>query len=224
MNVLRSLRIACLAAAFFPAASHLRAGSSPFGTHDQPVIPAPVADDFAVTPLTLSKKIFKVGHVGEPGQPKREELLAAFTAFQTQYAVDAAGKITAVAPWKDDGLAEITGTLQQDPQNGLYLLGPDAAHCIFIKAPEKRAAPWAVGDKLHVFAYKTGLQTWTSEEGAEQKSPLYEEVALPLPVQPAAPTREQFLAALRAGQTFDVLTIKSAASPKPAFVLQKISW
>jgi len=201
--------------------------SSPFGTRDQPVFAAKEISDLMITPVPIAKlatKTLRFGHVGEPGQPKREELLAAFNAFQTQYTVGSDGKITEAAPWKDNGLAEISVTLRQEPAAGFYMLGLDAAHCILLKAPE--APTWAVGQKIHLFAYATGVQEWTDTAGAVQQAPLYEALVFPLPsALPDAPTRKQLITALRAGQSFDVImppTGSTAENSKP--VAQQLAW
>ena len=215
-----------LAAVACSLAAHAKT-SSPFGTRDQPVFSTKEISDLVITPLPIGKlpvKSFKVGHVGETGQPKREELLAVFNAFQTQYTVGIDGKIIEATPWKTNGLAEISVTLRQEPTSGFYMLGVDAAHCILLKAPASSA--WAVGQKIRLLAYMAGTQEWTDTSGAVQKAPLYEALVLPLPsAQPEAPTREQFIAALRAGQSFTVLIQDpSARGDKNGPVVQKLSW
>ena len=200
---------------------------NPFGTRDQPVFAAKEVSDLVITPVPIGKlpaKLFKVGHVGETGQPKREELLAAFTAFQTQYAVGTDGNIVDAAPWKDAGLAEISVTLRQEPDAGFYMLGVDATHCILLKAPD--ASTWTVGQKIRLLAYMSGGQEWTDAAGVVQKAPLYEALILPLSAaQPNAPTREQFIAALRAGQSFTILIQDPAARGEPRGpVVQKLFW
>lgn len=198
-----------------------------FGTRDQPAFVTKEISDLVITPVLLGKlpvQPFKVGHVGEPGQPKREELLAAFSAFQTQYVIGADGKIIEATPWKTNGLVEISVTLRQEPASGFYMLGEDAAHCIILKAPD--ASDWTVGQKIRLLAYMTGTQEWTGAAGAVQKSPLYEALVLPLSAaQPNAPTREQFIAALRAGQSFTILIQAPAVhGEQRGLVVQKLSW
>jgi len=200
---------------------------SPFGTRDQPVFAAKEISDLVITLVPIEKlatKTLRFGHVGEPGQPKREELLAAFNAFQTQYTVSTDGKIVEAAPWKDNGLAEISVTLRQEPAAGFYMLGVDAAHCILLKAPDE--STWAVGQKIRLLAYTTGVQEWTDTAGTVQKAPLYEALVLPLPsALPDAPTRKQLITALRAGQSFDVImppTGSTAENSRP--VVQKLVW
>ncbi len=201
--------------------------SSPFGTREQPVLAAKEINDLVITPVPIEKlatKTLRFGHIGEPGQPKREELLAAFTAFQTQYTLGTDGKITEAAPWKDNGLAEISVTLRQESAAGFYMLGGDAAHCILLKAPD--TSTWAVGQKIHLIAYMTGMQEWTDTTGTVQKAPIYEAVVLPLPYSlPDAPTRKQLITALRAGQSFDVImqpTGSIVEDSRP--VVQQLVW
>ena len=227
MSLRRFLPSVLIAGLLALITSCAQAADHPFGTPDQPVIVPPDVEGLVVTLVTvetLPVKIFKVGHVGEPGQPARKELLDIFTIFQTQYAAAPDGKIIPVASWKDEGLTQISCTLQQEPQNGFYLLGPDAIHCILLKAPVPSV--WAIGDKLDLLACKTGVQSWTTADGTERKSPVYEQLSLPLTAaQPAAPTREQFLAALRAGQTFTLVIQEKAPSDKHAkLIAQKLVW
>jgi hypothetical protein len=200
--------------------------SHPFGTHDEPVLPANDPDGgLVITPLTAQKlppKLFHVGHVGETGQPKREALLALFTIFQTQYACDEARKIVPASPWQASGLVDLTATITQEPANGLYLLGPDAARCVFLKADGQNLTP--VGATLHTLACKIGLQEWGDATGAVQKSPLYQPVVLPLPPRPDAPTRDAFLAALRAGQTFDIVVQDVGPGAPPVPTVYKLLW
>ncbi|MBW8782821.1 MAG: hypothetical protein JF599_13170 [Verrucomicrobia bacterium] len=199
--------------------------SHPFGTHDEPVLPANTADSLVITPLTAEKlppKIFHVGHVGETGQPKREALLAFFAVFQTQYAWDEARKIVPAAPWQASGLVDLTATITQEPANGVYLLGPDATRCVFLKTDEQNLTP--VGATLHTLACKTGLQEWGDATGAVLKSPLYQPVVLPLPSRPDAPPRDAFLAALRAGQTFDILVQEAGPGASPSPAVYKLVW
>ncbi len=198
-----------------------------FGTRDQPVATAPVTGDLVVVPVLAEKlpqKTFKIGHVGEPGQPAHEDLSLVFKAFQAQYTAGQDGKILSAVPWKDSGLFEITVTLQQDSQQGLYLLGNDAAHCIFVKTSESTA--WVVGEKLHLYAYQTGLQEWTDAAGTVQKSSLYEPVVFPFSsVRQDSPTRKQFVAALRAGQSFTVLVPEAGGKDSPPrLIVQKLIW
>jgi hypothetical protein len=178
-------------------------------------------DDLVVTPIVwekLPRKPFKVSRVGEPNQPKREALVALFSAFQSQYALDDSGKIIASAPWASASLATLSTTLRQDAVEGLYLLGASVRHCVVFKPAATE--PLAIGTKLKTFVYQAGIQTWLDPQGTEQKTPLYQELVLPLK-EPAArpPTREQFLDALRAGQKFDVL-IKDGDS----LVVQVLEW
>ncbi len=165
-------------------------------------------DDLVVTPIVwekLPRKPFKVGRIGEPNQPKREALVALFSAFQSQYALEDSGKIIAAAPWTGASLAKLSTTLRQDAVEGLYLLGASVAHCVVFKPAATE--PLAIGTKLKTFVYQSGTQTWLDPQGTEQKTPLYQELVLPLKEPKARPpTREQFLDALRAGQKFDVLT------------------
>jgi len=203
--------------------------AAPFGTPDQPVVSIENPDDLVITSVeieSLPKQVLKIGHVGEPGQPKREDLLAAFTAFQAQYSVDISGKLTPSTPWKDSGLVQISTTLRQEPQNGIYLLGASAAHCIFVRTAAK--VSWQVGEKIHLLAYKRGAQKWANsdEDGSVQKTPVYEQVIFPLvSTQFDPPTRDQFIAALRAGQTFTILIQeKGAADEQPHLVVQKLVW
>jgi hypothetical protein len=198
----------------------------PFGTHDEPVLPANDSDArLAITPLTTQTqpaKIFHVGHVGETGQPKRETLLALFAVFQTQYAWDETRKIVPAAPWQTFGLVDLTATITQAPVNGVYLLGPDAARCVFLKTDGQNLAP--VGGTLHTLACKIGLQEWGDAAGAVLKSPLYQPVTLPLPSRPDAPTRDAFLAALRAGQTFDIVVQETGSGASPTPTVYKLIW
>ena len=205
--------------------------SSPFGTREQPLVSATDQSDLKITAVPITaflEKLLRLGQIGSPDQPQREELLAAFTAFQTQYIVNSLGAIVSAAPWTDNGLTKITVTLQQAPQEGLYLLGGDADHCIFIKA--NNPTLWTVGERISVLAYKTGEQEWTDFNSVVHKSALYQQITLPLSSiqQPAAPTREQFIAALRAGQTFvDLMPIKTKPGETmttSAFMVQKLIW
>jgi hypothetical protein len=203
--------------------------ATPFGTPDQPVVSLENLDDLVITPVeieSLPKQAIKVGHVGEPGQPGREALLAAFTAFQAQYAADVSGKLTVATPWKDNGLVQISATLHQEPQNGIYLLGASAAHCVFVRTSATSA--WQVGDKIQILAYKKGSQKWAESGDTDnvQKTPVYEQVKFPLvSTQFDPPTREQFIAALRAGQSFTILIEqKGPADEQPHLVVQKLSW
>jgi hypothetical protein len=195
--------------------------SSLFGDPTPPAGSATLADDLIVTPIVwekLPRKPFKVSRVGEPNQPKREALVGLFSAFQSQYALDDSGKIIAAAPWTGASLATLTTTLRQDAVEGLYLLGASVAHCVVFKP--SLAEPLAIGTKLKTFAYSSGMQTWLDPQGAEQKTPLYLELVLPLSTaSPRPPTREQFLEALRAGQKFDVLTKES-----DTIVVQVAEW
>lgn len=192
-----------------------------FGDPTPPAGPVTAADDLAVTPVVwekLPRKPFKVSRVGEPNQPTREALIALFGAFQSQYALAGSDKIIPAAPWTGAPLARLSTTLRQGDVEGFYLLGASAAHCVVFKpaAPE----PLAIGTKLKTFAYQSGQQTWLDPQGTEQKSPFYQELALPLKEPtPHPPAREQFLDALRAGQKFDVL-IKDA----DALVVQILEW
>jgi hypothetical protein len=200
---------------------------NPFGSREQPVLADKAANDLVITtvqPAKLPKTTFRFSRVGEPGQPKHEELLAVFAAFQAQYSVGQDGKITASPPWKDSGLTEITVTLQQEPQQGLYLLGANAEHCVFVKASE--SSTWTTGDKLHLYARKTGQQEWTNANGTAQKSPLYEQVLFPQPAaQSDAPTRAQLIVALRSGQSFDILIPQPGSTGAcPSLVVQKLVW
>lgn len=227
MSCYRLLPAALVASLVVLAMPFAQAAAHPFGTPDQPIIVPPDAEGLVVTPVTvdtLPLKTFKIGRVGEPGQPTRKDLLDVFTIFQTQYTTASDGKISLAAPWKDDGVTQISLTLQQEPQNGFYLLGPDASHCIFLKVPSPCA--WAIGDKLDLLACKTGVQTWTTADGTERKSPVYEQLSLPLiAAQPAAPTREQFLAALRAGQTFTlIIQEKAPFDEHTKLIAQKLVW
>jgi hypothetical protein len=182
-----------------------------FGDPTPPHGSATLVDDLVITPIAwekLPRKPFKVSRVGEPNQPKREALVALFSAFQSQYALDDSGKIISIAPWTGASLATLTTTLRQDAVEGLYLLGASVAHCVVFKP--SLAEPLAIGTKLKTFVYSSGMQTWLDPQGAEQKTPLYLELVLPLSTpSPRPPTREQFLEALRAGQKFDVLTKES---------------
>lgn len=198
-----------------------------FGTRDQPMTTAPDAGDLVIAPVLAEKlpqKIFKIGRVGEPGQPTHEELAVAFKTFQAQFSADQDGKILRALPWKDSKLFKITVTLQQDSQHGLYLLGNDAAHCIFVKTSEPTT--WVVGDKILLYAYQTGQQEWSDAAGTAQKSPLYEPVAFPFStVRPDSPTRKQFVAALRLGQSFAVLIAETGSTGTPArLIAQKLIW
>ena len=179
-----------------------------FGDPTPPSGPVTLVDDLVITPIAwekLPRKPFKVGRVGEPGQPKRDALVVLFSAFQSQYALDDSGKIVPAAPWNGIALASITTTIRQNAAEGLYLLGASVTHCAVFKPADPE--PIAVGTKLKTFAYQTGTQTWLDPQGTEQKSPLYQELVLPLKESTTRPpAREQFLDALRAGQKFDVLT------------------
>lgn len=192
-----------------------------FGDPTPPAGPATLVDDLIVTPIAWEKiprKPFKVGRVGEPGQPKREALVALFSAFQSQYLVDDSGKIVSAAPWNGTAFASITTTIRQNAFDGLYLLGSSVAHCVVFKPAS--AEPLTVGTKLKTFVYQVGMQTWLDPQGTEQKSPLYQELVLPLKESTSRPpAREQFLDALRIGQKFDVLT-----KDGEAFVVQVIEW
>jgi hypothetical protein len=185
--------------------------SNLFGDPTPPAGSTSLVDDLVLTPIVwekLPRKPFKVSRVGEPNQAKREALVALFSAFQSQYALDDSGKIIAAAPWTGASLATLTTTLRQDAVEGLYLLGASVAHCVVFKP--SLAEPLAIGTKLKTFAYSSGMQTWLDPQGAEQKTPLYLELVLPLSTSsPRPPTREQFREALRAGQKFDVLTKES---------------
>ena len=195
--------------------------SSLFGDPTPPAGSATLVDDLTVTPIVwggIPRKPFKVGRIGEPNQPKREALVALFTAFQSQYALDDSGKIIPAAPWIGTALATLSTTLRQDAVDGLYLLGASVAHCVVFKpaAPE----PLVVGTKLKTLVYQTGTQTWLDPQGTEQKTPLYHELILPLKdLTSRPPAREQFLDALRAGQKFDVLTKDGGA-----LVVQVLEW
>lgn len=195
--------------------------SSLFGDPKPPAGSTTLADDLVVTPIAwekLPRKPFKVSRVGEPNQPKREALVALFTAFQSQYTLDDSGKIVPSAPWTGTALATLSTTLRQDAVEGLYLLGASVAHCIVFKPAATE--PLAVGTKLKTTVYQSGTQTWFDPQGAEQKTPLYHELVLPLKeLTPRPPAREQFLEALRTGQKFDVLT-----QDGDTLVVQVLQW
>ncbi|MBC8040173.1 MAG: hypothetical protein H7Y06_06500 [Opitutaceae bacterium] len=192
-----------------------------FGDPTPPVGSATLLDDLIVTPVVwekLPRKPFKVSRVGEPNQPKREALVALFSAFQSQYSLDDSAKIVPAAPWTGTTLATLSTTLRQDAVEGLYLLGASAAHCVVFKptAPE----PLVIGTKLKIFVYQSGTQTWLDPQGSEQKSPLYQELVLPLKdPTPRPPARDHFLEALRSGQKFDVLTQEG-----DTLVVQVLEW
>jgi hypothetical protein len=187
---------------------HAKPSKGLFGDPTPPPGSTTLVDDLVVTPISwekLPRKPFKVRRVGEPNQPKRETLVALFSAFQSQYALDDAGKIVPAAPWTGASLATLSTTLRQDAVEGFYLLGASVAHCVVFKpaAPE----PLIIGTKLKTLAYQSGMQTWLDPQGSEQKTPLYLELVLPLKdPTPRPPSREQFLEALRTGQKFDLLT------------------
>jgi hypothetical protein len=195
--------------------------SSLFGDPTPPKGSAALVDDLVVTPIAwekLPRKPFKVSRVGEPNQPKREALVALFTAFQSQYALDDSGKIVPAAPWTGTALATLSTTIRQDAVEGLYLLGASVAHCVVFKPAATE--PLAVGTKLKATVYQSGTQTWLDPQGTEQKTPLYDELVLPLKnLTSRPPAREQFLDALRAGQKFDVLT-----QDGDALVVQVLQW
>lgn len=187
---------------------HAKPSKGLFGDPTPPAGSITLVDDLVVTPISwekLPRKPFKVRRVGEPNQPKRETLVALFSAFQSQYTLDDSGKIVPAAPWTDASLATLSTTLRQDAVEGFYLLGASVAHCVVFKpaAPE----PLIIGTKLKTVAYQSGMQTWLDQQGSEQKTPLYQELVLPLKdLTPRPPSREQFLEALRTGQKFDLLT------------------
>jgi hypothetical protein len=76
------------------------------------------------------------------------------------------------------------------------------------------------GTKVKTLVYQTGEQTWLDPMGTIQKSPLYRELILPLKeATPRPPAREQFVAALRTGQKFDVLVNEA-----DALLVQAVEW
>ena len=192
-----------------------------FGDINPPVAPSAPSDDLVVKTIAVNKlprKVFKVGRTGETGQPTREALAALFFAFQGQYALDESGKIIPDAPWTGSSLATISATIQQEANNGFHLLGTTPANFIVVKFDASE--PPAPGSKIKTFACKAGEQTWSDPQGVSRQSPLYQQVVLPLKETTLRPpTRKQFIAALRSGQTFDVLV-----KEQDALVIQSLEW
>jgi len=159
--------------------------------------------------LPKADDTFHVSNVGQAQKAEtRDKLLAVFAEFQKHYTANAQGKI--VPQNLPTGTQEINGVITQVVSPKVYILASGSAGVSgnAIKVTTVDNHDWKVSNSTALFVLPVGMTSYVNGDGARTFALSFVEVPGTTP-----PTHEQFLAALKAGQSFNVSVVEKRDNP-----------
>lgn len=193
---MKILRMFLIASVFIAALSKVKA--------------QPSGDPFSIVdaaPFDLGRPVeFRVSKVQD--EKKRTELLRLFELFQAQYSSVVTDLIIPIEPFgPDPKFVYIEGTIHQHVGDNLYVFSRafnQAFDPVMLQA--RPGTVWMEKQWVAVYAYHAGVSDWTDTRDAARRSPLFKVLDVTaFKPHPHSPTREAFLAALKAGARFPVV-------------------
>jgi hypothetical protein len=157
-----------------------------------------------VSQLPKAEEAFRVSRVGEPQRTEtRDRLLEVFAAVQAKYAVSSEGKIVLQNP--PMGSQQVQGVVVQIISPKEYILG-----CVsgLLKLTTVENRDWKTGENEVATVIPTGVTQYLDGTGMRRAVTSYQQLP-----GTTSPTRAQFLAAIKSGQSFTVAIVEKRDNP-----------